>query len=201
MKRAAVILITTIILTMTVGCQNTANKPLTQDKNQTNNTQLSVNNSQATVDEFENLAEQVPGVQRAYVAISTANTSATDNEAATIDNPSGNIDATPYGSGVAESKPQGVATDTSDSSSNNIVVMVGIKLDNSKDADNMTDIEKRVESKIKNADTRVTRVLVTADAGMIEQINNINTSIKNGTPVESIQKSINSLTRSLTVNQ
>ena len=214
MKRAAVILITALILTTAVGCQTSANRPLTQDQNQTDNTQTSVNNNQAMVDKFENLAEQVPGVQRAYVAISDSNVSNNNDGIGTINNNPGNNAPTNTNTDTSNdilnyqnndnmtnrNNPP-TPRDVNDSSNNNMVVMVGIRLDDQKNTRAMTDIERQVESKIRNADTRVTRVLVTADAGMIEQINDINTSIKNGTPMTTIQRSIDNLTRNMPTNR
>ncbi|KUG05181.1 hypothetical protein ASZ90_017367 [hydrocarbon metagenome] len=214
MKRAAVILITVLILTTAVGCQTSANRPLTQDQNQTDNTQTSVNNNQAMVDKFENLAEQVPGVQRAYVAISNPNVDNNNTGTGTINNNQGtnaptntNRDTTndilnyqSYDNITTRNNPNN-PTDVNDTRNNNMVVMVGIRLDDQRNTAAMSDIERQVESKIRNADTRVTRVLVTADAGMIQQINDINTSIRNGTPMTTIQRSIDNLTRNMTTNR
>ncbi len=225
MKRTTVILITILmIMTMVVGCQNTANRPLTPDQNQTNNQnnngQSSISNNQAMADKFENLAEQVPGVQKAYVAVSDSNAMNNNDGIGTINTNPGtntptnmntsnnngrmmNNDGLNYNgngdlyNGNNPNNPS--ATDINDTSTTNyMVVMVGIKLDDQKNTATMTNIEKMVENKIRNADTRVTRVLVTTDAGMIEQINNINTSMRNGTSMTTIQRSIDNLTRSLT---
>ncbi len=238
MKRAAVILIVILVLSMVVGCQTASNKPLTPDQNQTDNLQSTANDNQAMVNRFENLAEQVPGVDQAYVAISnsnaknpgigTINTNPGTNAPRTNTNmgtnaPRTNID-TNMGTNAPRTNPttdnvnnratqplgnQGDRFNNNSTTSNNInrtndnniVVMVGLKLDNPDDTATMTDIENRVESSIKNADNRVSQVLITTDAGMIQQINDVNKDIKNGTPIESIQRSINNLTRNLTTNR
>ncbi len=220
MKRAAVILISILVLTMVVGCQ-TSKKPLTQDQNKTNNLQSSVNNNQAMADKFVNMAEQVPGVKKAYVAISSANTSG---------NNAGNISSNPRegvpnaksdpmspnakntrdrktvnneplnNNGLNYSSLPNPSSNKSTSSLDSIVVMVGLELDNPKDVSSRAKIEKMVEQKIKN-DNRVSQVMVTTDAGMVKEINNLNTSIKNGMPVNNIQTTINNLTRRLTSNK
>ncbi len=230
MKRVTVILITTLILINIVGCQTSSNKPLTQDQNQTNNLQSQVDNNQnqVIVDKFKNLAEQVSGVKKAYVAISTPNVS-NNNGIGTINtNPDYNTPGTttntntdintknniikrdPLGMNEINNNtnnlptynpPSPSSTSNITSTANNMVVMVGLKLDSTNNNSNMSNIEKMVENKIKNADSRVTQVLVTTDSGMISEINSINNSIKNGTSVQSIQTSINNLTRKLTTNQ
>ncbi len=216
MKRVTVILITSLILLMIVGCQTSSNKPLTQDQNQTNNLQ-SVNNNQTMVNKYKNLAEQVPGVSKAYVAISNSNmssnnsstNSSTNSTTNSTNNRIGNINTNPSNYSPGTSMKQNDSSTTNNTSnmnnytttSNTMVVMVGLKLDSTNNNPNMSNIEKMVESKIKNADSRVTQVLVTTDSGMISEINAINNSIKNGTSMTNIQTSINNLTRRLTTNQ
>jgi len=80
----------------------------------------------------------------------------------------------------------------------NLVVMVGLELDDNQKDTNTTKIKNMVEQKIKNSDNRISKVMVTSDAGMVKQINDVNNAIKNGTPVKSIQRNIDNLINRLT---
>ncbi len=223
MKRTASITIILLFFTMIMGCQTTANRPLNQDQNQTDNMQTG-ENTQVMVDNFERLAEQVAGVRSASVAISGMN-DATNEGTGTINtnpgtnapgtNTTGNrtnitgtgIGTTPNDQTVNERQPvgtnnPGVVNDTfiDSAAGNNIVVLVGLTLENQSDVADTRNIESSVESKIKNADNRVSRVMVTTDAGIIQEIKDINRSLRDGTSANTVQRNINNLTKRLGTN-
>ncbi|NLO20971.1 MAG: hypothetical protein GX119_03090 [Syntrophomonadaceae bacterium] len=211
MRKSAILAVIMLAFSiMIMGCQSSADKkPLTPNQQQTDNMQYENNGNMA--DRFEKLAEQVSGVKNATVAISTANQ---NNAELGVINPNPdttprtNIENTNDRTGVNQQMGNdrpfvneeipGTANRPGTSISNNIVVMVGLVLDSQNtDAKN---IEEKVERKIKNADNRVSQVLFTTDGGMIEQINNINDAIRRGTPVDTIQRNLDRLTRSLSTN-
>lgn len=216
MRKAAIIVVMMLSFSIIImGCQPAADrKPVTPNQqNQTNNMQYG--DTSNMMDRFERLAEQVPGVKDATVAISTSNE---NNAELGIIN--ANPDTTPRtNSGTTNDKTRvnqnqqsgndrmfvneeipGPASRTGTSISNNFVVMVGLVLDSQKTAANQRAIQQNVERRIKNADNRVSRVLFTTDGGMIEQITNVNDAMKRGTSTDNIQRDLDRLTRSLNTN-
>ncbi len=214
---------------MIMGCQPVAErKPATPQQNQTNYMQFQDSNKMA--DRFERLAEQVPGVRDATVAVSAANQN--NAELGVINNDADNrptpgstnnrvnqqLDnmtspgTTNDRTGISQDQRMGnerMPVDqevpgstgrTGTSISNNFVVMVGLVFDSKTAASDQREILRMVEKKIKDADSRVSQVLFTTDGGIIKEINGVNDAMRKGTSANSIQRDLDRLTRSLSTN-
>jgi hypothetical protein len=217
--RRAVISVALIlgISIMIMGCQPVAErKPATpQQQNQTNNMQFQDTNNMA--DRFERLAEQVPGVRDATVAVSAANQNNAELGVNRINQKLDGDNMTSPGTtndrtGISQDQRMGnermpvdqevpgSAGRTGTSISNNFVVMVGLVFDSKTAASDQREILRMVEEKIKNADSRVSQVLFTTDGGIIKEINSVNDAMRKGTSADNIQRDLDRLTRSLSTN-
>lgn len=255
MKKAALLLVMILSFTIIIpGCQPMGERrPITPDQqNKSNNMQYDDNRNMS--ERFERLAEQVPGVKDATVAVSTPNQNGAElgvlNPDGDKTTPRGNQGTTPGGTqgttpgGTQGTTPGGTQGTTpggtpggamgdrtmddrtrmnqdqqmnndrrsvneipspnnrtnnnTGSLRDNIVVMVGLVLETPNR--DMGDIEQQVERRIRADNNRVSQVLFTTDGGMIDQINNVNDNIRRGTSVDTIQRDLDRLTRSLTTN-
>lgn len=80
-------------------------------------------------------------------------------------------------------------------SNNRAAVLVGLTLEPGVKGSETNKIKKQVRDKLKKADKRITRVLVTSDPNLVRRIEDIARGIIAGKPVQSFASEISELTR------
>ncbi len=196
-----VICIGILLLSMIGGCQTAAKKPMTNNRttNITNTGEMTASERRVMASKLSNLAENVDGVQRAAVLVSTI--AMTNNM--TNRTPTGNTTANkninrvvnPEGVGNVNPNTVGNVNPTRTAVKGNysgLIVMVGLNLD-SKAENNPTmarNIKQTVANKLKNSDQRISQVLVTTDPTLIQRINDVAAGIIQGKPIKNFESDI-----------
>ena len=197
-----VICIGILLLSMIGGCQTAAKKPMTNNRttNITNTGEMTASERRVMASKLSNLAENVDGVQRAAVVVSSI--AMTNNM--TNRTPTGNTTANkninrvvnPEGVGNVNPNTVGNANPTPNTAVNGnytgLIIMVGLNLD-SKAENNPTmarNIKQTVANKLKNSDRRISQVLVTTDPTLIQRINDVAAGIIQGKPIKNFESDI-----------
>lgn len=196
-----VICIGILLLSMIGGCQTAAKKPMTNNRttNITNTGEMTASERRVMASKLSNLAENVDGVQRAAVVVSSI--AMTNNM--TNRTPTGNTTANkninrvvnPEGVGNVNPNTVGNVNPTRTAVKGNysgLIVMVGLNLD-SKAENNPTmarNIKQTVANKLKNSDQRISQVLVTTDPTLIQRINDVAAGIIQGKPIKNFESDI-----------
>jgi nicotinamide mononucleotide adenylyltransferase len=147
---------------------------------------------------LSNLAENVDGVQRAAVVVSSiamTNNMTSRTPTSTTANKNINRVVNPEGVGNVNPNTVGNANPTRTAVKGNysgLIVMVGLNLD-SKTENNPTmarNIKQTVANKLKNSDQRISQVLVTTDPTLIQRINDVAAGIIQGKPINNFESDI-----------
>ena len=188
-KQTLVVLCISILLLSMIGCQTTAKKPMTnRSTNITNTGEMTPSERRVMASKLSNLAENVDGVQRAAVVVSSiamTNNMTSRTPTSTTANKNINRVVNPEGVGNVNPNTVGNANPTRTAVKGNysgLIVMVGLNLD-SKTENNPTmarNIKQTVANKLKNSDQRISQVLVTTDPTLIQRINDVAAGIIQG---------------------
>ncbi|HPF44743.1 MAG TPA: YhcN/YlaJ family sporulation lipoprotein [Syntrophomonadaceae bacterium] len=222
-KIAGVILILLVFSIMMLGCQQTAQKPYTNDNNNNQTNTMTENERRVLAERLSNLAEEVDGVKKASVIVSsmdiTQDTNITVPDGNTANNNVTNsTDATDTGlntnmrpnttdritnpGATSMNTPNtntGNRVNTNVNNVNGLMVMVGLTLDNNimNDTAKIKTIKQTVANRMQAADARISQVLVTSDPDLMKRINNVASGLLNGKPVKSFENDIKNLGRDL----
>jgi len=182
-----------------IGCQTTAKKPMTnRSTNITNTGEMTPSERRVMASKLSNLAENVDGVQRAAVVVSSiamTNNMTSRTPTSTTANKNINRVVNPEGVGNVNPNTVGNANPTRTAVKGNysgLIVMVGLNLD-SKAENNPTmarNIKQTVANKLKNSDQRISQVLVTTDPTLIQRINDVAAGIIQGKPINNFESDI-----------
>lgn len=195
-----VICIGILLLSMIGGCQTAAKKPMTNNRttNITNTGEMTASERRVMASKLSNLAENVDGVQRAAVVVSSiamTNNMTSRTPTSTTANKNINRVVNPEGVGNVNPNTVGNANPTRTAVKGNysgLIVMVGLNLD-SKTENNPTmarNIKQTVANKLKNSDQRISQVLVTTDPTLIQRINDVAAGIIQGKPINNFESDI-----------
>ncbi|MGI5881211.1 MAG: YhcN/YlaJ family sporulation lipoprotein [Syntrophomonadaceae bacterium] len=215
-KQTIVVLcVSILLLSMIGGCQTAAKKPMTNNRNTniTNTGEMTASERRVMASKLSNLAENVDGVQRAAVVVTsiamtnnatnrtttTRNTTAAKNNINRVVNPEGVGNVNPNTVGNVNPTPNTAVK----GNYTGLIVMVGLNLD-SKATNNPTmanNIKKNVANKLKNSDQRISQVLVTTDPTLIQRINDVAAGIIQGKPIQNFQSDIKDLTTQIKQQQ
>lgn len=220
-KKIAGIILVSLLLAMSImGCQQAAKKPFTDDTNKEIAGEMTENERRVLAGRLSNLAEEVEGVKKASVVVSsigmtqdttTVPKTTTDNvntgtaERTTMPANPGTTDintpVTPKINTPGITPNTNNRTNVNDNTVNQtgLVVMVGITLDDNikNDTDRMDAIKQKVADRLQGADTRISQVLVTGDPDLIKRINNVASGLLKGKPLKNFEKDIKNLGRDL----
>ncbi len=198
-KQTLVVLCISILLLSMIGCQTTAKKPMTnRSTNITNTGEMTPSERRVMASKLSNLAENVDGVQRAAVVVSSiamTNNMTSRTPTSTTANKNINRVVNPEGVGNVNPNTVGNANPTRTAVKGNysgLIVMVGLNLD-SKTENNPTmarNIKQTVANKLKNSDQRISQVLVTTDPTLIQRINDVAAGIIQGKPINNFESDI-----------
>ncbi|NLT20413.1 MAG: hypothetical protein GXY16_05390 [Syntrophomonadaceae bacterium] len=198
-KQTLVVLCISILLLSMIGCQTTAKKPMTnRSTNITNTGEMTPSERRVMASKLSNLAENVDGVQRAAVVVSSiamTNNMTSRTPTSTTANKNINRVVNPEGVGNVNPNTVGNANPTQTAVKGNysgLIVMVGLNLD-SKTENNPTmarNIKQTVANKLKNSDQRISQVLVTTDPTLIQRINDVAAGIIQGKPINNFESDI-----------
>lgn len=198
-KQTLVVLCISILLLSMIGCQTTAKKPMTnRSTNITNTGEMTPSERRVMASKLSNLAENVDGVQRAAVVVSSiamTNNMTSRTPTSTTANKNINRVVNPEGVGNVNPNTVGNANPTRTAVKGNysgLIVMVGLNLD-SKTENNPTmarNIKQTVANKLKNSDQRISQVLVTTDPTLIQRINDVAAGIIQGKPIKNFESDI-----------
>ena len=195
-----VICIGILLLSMIGGCQTAAKKPMTNNRttNITNTGEMTASERRVMASKLSNLAENVDGVQRAAVVVSSiamTNNMTSRTPTSTTANKNINRVVNPEGVGNVNPNTVGNVNPTRTAVKGNysgLIVMVGLNLD-SKAENNPTmarNIKQTVANKLKNSDQRISQVLVTTDPTLIQRINDVAAGIIQGKPIKNFESDI-----------
>ncbi|HNX28881.1 MAG TPA: hypothetical protein PKN87_05645 [Syntrophomonadaceae bacterium] len=215
------LLVLLVLSTILSGCQQSAQKPYTDNNNQTN-TEMTENERRVLAGRLSNLAEEVDGVKKASVIVSsigitqnntTTNTipnSTTDNtDTNTTNNTRTTLPANPTANNIANpgttnmntpntNTGTGINTNTTNNTTG-LVVMAGITMEDNvmNDAAKMKTIKQTVSNRLRGADSRINQILVTSDPDLIKRINDVATGLLKGKPVTTFENDIKKLGRDI----
>ncbi|MGS0745678.1 YhcN/YlaJ family sporulation lipoprotein [Syntrophomonas erecta subsp. sporosyntropha] len=198
MRKKIALLLCLVFLNLIIfsGCQSAAKKPVTPEQKprvtRSADGDLTASERRVLATRLSNLAQNVQGVQKATVVVSsiamTNNGKTTRN---TINNPN-----------TAINNNTNLNRDTAVNYSG-LVIMVGLTLTPNmmKNANDVNEIKRTVANKLKASDKRISQVLVTTDPNLIVRINDVAVGIIQGRPVQSYQDDVNNLINRLKQQQ
>lgn len=171
------------LLISLMGCQTTAKKPMTPERKpgvttKKPTTEMTASERRVMANKLSKMAENVKGVKRASVVVSSIGMTNTGTTATTNKMTNTNAARTNYSGQV---------------------VMVGLTLEPTatRDAATINKVKSTVANKLKASDRRISQVLVTTDPTMIKRINDIAAGIIEGKPIQNYQNDINDITNKL----
>lgn len=170
------------ILFLPIACNNAPQKPIAPEQSPKMTEEVS--DRRIMTSRFSILAQEVDGVRNASVII-------------TNQDPDGNVILL----GNKNKKTQVELDDenyNSDdiittASNDNIVVLVGLDVDDQAKKENINEIKEEIIDKIKAADKNVSEVLVTSNPETVNKIKNIASRIIQGESAESYDKEVKEL--------
>ncbi len=225
-KIAGVILVLLVLSTLMIGCQQSAQKPYTNNNNnnQTAN-EMTENERRVLAGRLSNLAEEVDGVKKASVIVTSigmtqnntttntmpntstnnTNTSTTRrttmpaNPGMTNTNTPGTTNMNTPGTTNMNTPNTGTGINNNNTNQTGLIVMAGITLEDNvnNNAAKMKTIKQTVANRMQAADARISQVLVTSDPDLIKRINDVASGLLNGKPIKSFETDIKNLGRDL----
>jgi len=182
-KIITLLLCVSFLLIGLVGCQTTAKKPMTPARKpgvtaKKPTTEMTASERRVMANKLSKMAENVKGVKRASVIVSSIGMTNTGTTATTNKMTNTNAARTNYSGQV---------------------VMVGLTLDPTatRDAATINKIKSTVANKLKASDRRISQVLVTTDPNLIKRINDVAAGIIEGKPIQNFQSDINDISGKL----
>jgi YhcN/YlaJ family sporulation lipoprotein len=186
-KSFTLLLCISFLLISLAGCQTTAKKPMTPERKpgvttKKPTTEMTASERRVMASKLSNMAENVEGVKRASVVVSSIGMTRTDGTTATNKMTNTNAARTNYSGQV---------------------VMVGLTLDPTatRDAATVNKVKSTVANKLKASDRRISQVLVTTDPNLIKRINDVAAGIIEGKPIQNFQDDINDINSKLKQQQ
>jgi hypothetical protein len=195
-----------------IGCQDAAQRPLTPQQRPDTTTnqpdQMTPGERRAMANRLSQMAEEVDGVQRATVVVTTVGMTNTGAGMDTngIDRNGTGMDTNGAGTNANNnnvSNNMNRPAADSDMARNNALdddvtgqlVMVGLTLEPTatRDPATVNNTKTMVANKLKASDKRISQVLVTTDPNMIKRINDVAAGIIAGKPIQNFREDINDL--------
>ncbi len=177
------LLCVSFLLISLMGCQTTSKKPMTPTRKpgvttKKPSTEMTASERRVMANKLSKMAENVKGVKRASVIVSSIGMTNTGTTATTNKMTNTNAARTNYSGQV---------------------VMVGLTLDPTatRDAATINKIKSTVANKLKASDRRISQVLVTTDPNLIKRINDVAAGIIEGKPIQNFQSDINDISSKL----
>ena len=177
------LLCVSFLLISLMGCQTTSKKPMTPARKpgvtaKKPTTEMTASERRVMANKLSKMAENVKGVKRASVIVSSIGMTNTGTTATTNKMTNTNAARTNYSGQV---------------------VMVGLTLDPTatRDAATINKIKSTVANKLKASDRRISQVLVTTDPNLIKRINDVAAGIIEGKPIQNFQSDINDISSKL----
>ena len=182
-KSFTLLLCISFLLISLMGCQTAAKKPMTPERKpgvttKKPTTEMTASERRVMANKLSKMAENVKGVKRASVVVSSIGMTNTGNTATTNKMTNTNAARTNYSGQV---------------------VMVGLTLEPTatRDAATLNKVKSTVANKLKASDRRISQVLVTTDPNLIKRINDVAAGIIEGKPIQNFQKDINDISGKL----
>ncbi len=182
-KIIALLLCVSFLLIGLIGCQTSAKKPMTPARKpgvttKKPTTEMTASERRVMANKLSKMAENVKGVKRASVVVSSIGMTNTGTTATTNKMTNTNAARTNYSGQV---------------------IMVGLTLEPtaSRDAATINKVKSTVANKLKASDRRISQVLVTTDPNLIKRINDVAAGIIEGKPIQNFQTEINDITGKL----
>ncbi|MGI6413378.1 MAG: YhcN/YlaJ family sporulation lipoprotein [Syntrophomonadaceae bacterium] len=227
MKKNTVLCLGLIILlgSFIIGCQNAAQRPMTPEQPQQQDTTdrtMTETERRDLANRLSRLAEEVEGVERAAVIVSTIDVTQGDRTIDSNRNPA-TPGTTANNPGVMPGQPRNDVNNLNmprndmnnpnmprtinpgtdmDDSNRGIIVMVGLSLNKNVDtADKTNEIKRTVVNRLRANDRRISQVLVTTDPNLITRINDVANGIIQGRPIQTFERDINDIGRELQMQQ
>jgi hypothetical protein len=182
-KIITLLLCVSFLLIGLVGCQTTAKKPMTPARKpgvtaKKPTTEMTASERRVMANKLSKMAENVKGVKRASVIVSSIGMTNTGTTATTNKMTNTNAARTNYSGQV---------------------IMVGLTLEPTatRDAATINKIKSTVANKLKASDRRISQVLVTTDPNLIKRINDVAAGIIEGKPIQNFQSDINDISGKL----
>ena len=177
------LLCVSFLLISLMGCQTTSKKPMTPTRKpgvttKKPTTEMTASERRVMANKLSKMAENVKGVKRASVIVSSIGMTNTGTTATTNKMTNTNAARTNYSGQV---------------------IMVGLTLEPtaSRDAATINKVKSTVANKLKASDRRISQVLVTTDPNLIKRINDVAAGIIEGKPIQNFQTEINDITGKL----
>ncbi|MGS0763104.1 YhcN/YlaJ family sporulation lipoprotein [Syntrophomonas curvata] len=209
-KLFTLLLCISFLLISLVGCQNAAKKPTTPARKpgvtaKKTSSEMTASERRVMASRLSKMAENVKGVRRASVVVSSIGmsnagmgTTKSTNKSTTTNNlnstnPNSRMNTNPNNN--LNNKMNN--TNTAKTNYSGQMVMVGLTLEPTATRDPATQnkIKSTVANKLKASDRRISQVLVTTDPTLIKRINDVAAGIIEGKPIQNFQSDINDITR------
>ncbi|NLG32767.1 MAG: hypothetical protein GX550_04530 [Syntrophomonadaceae bacterium] len=227
MKKNTVLCLGLIIVlgSLIIGCQTAAQRPMRPDQPQQQDTPdrtMTETERRDLANRLSRLAEEVEGVERAAVIVSTIDVTQGDRTidsnrnpvtpGTTTNNPrvmpgqprnDMNNPNMPRNDMNNPNMPRTINPGTDmDNANDGIIVMVGLSLNKNVDtADKTNEIKRTVANRLRANDRRISQVLVTTDPNLITRINDVANGIIQGRPIQTFERDINDIGRDLQMQQ
>jgi YhcN/YlaJ family sporulation lipoprotein len=208
-KLFTLVLCISFLFVSLAGCQNAAQKPAVPERKPAaeNGTEMTASERRVMANRLSKMAENIKGVQKASVVVSsiamnnagvetapsTNNTGNNNNLNST--NPNSKMNTNPDNN-LNNKMNNNTNTNTAKTNYSGQIVMVGLTLEASamRDAATQNKIKSTVANKLKASDRRISQVLVTTDPDLIKRINDVAAGIIEGKPIKNFQKDIQDIT-------
>lgn len=210
-KLFTLVLCISFLIISLAGCQGAAQKPAAPERkpevtdNNTTN-EMTASDRRVLASRLSKMAENVKGVERASVVVSSIGMTNTGMNATNDTTPNNNLNSTNPNSKM-NTNPNNNLNNTMNNTMNNTnnavknnvsgqMVMVGLTLEPSamRDPATQNKIKTTVANKLKASDRRISQVLVTTDPNLIKRINDVAAGIIEGKPIQNFQNDINDIT-------
>ncbi len=182
-KIFTLLLCVSFLLISLMGCQTTSKKPMTPARKpgvtaKKPTTEMTASERRVMASKLSKMAENVKGVKRASVIVSSIGMTNT---------------------GVTSTTNKMTNTNAARTNYSGQVVMVGLTLEPTatRDAATVNKVKSTVANKLKASDRRISQVLVTTDPTMIKRINDVAAGIIEGKPIQNYQNDINDISKKL----
>jgi YhcN/YlaJ family sporulation lipoprotein len=164
------------LLISLMGCQTTSKKPMTPARKpgvtaKKPTTEMTASERRVMANKLSKMAENVQGVKRASVVVSSIGMTNT---------------------GVTSTTNKMTNTNAARTNYSGQIILVGLTLEPTATRDSATinKVKSTVATKLKASDRRISQVLVTTDPTMIKRINDVAAGIIEGKPIQNFQRDI-----------
>jgi len=164
------------LLISLMGCQTTSKKPMTPARKpgvtaKKPTTEMTASERRVMANKLSKMAENVKGVKRASVVVSSIGMTNT---------------------GVTSTTNKMTNTNAARTNYSGQIILVGLTLEPTATRDSATinKVKSTVATKLKASDRRISQVLVTTDPTMIKRINDVAAGIIEGKPIQNFQRDI-----------